>query len=428
MPAEKRSQIAFYIGLKNARKTLTHADLRIGNPGVGGTQYLFLLTVKEYNRVYGENQAILLTDGEFGLEDRDVPVAVVETEQGAIRYCEENQIGWLVLNANVLDRLPESDFDTEVRIAAWAHNTLSWKRQLIAARTKSIQRIICVSEKQYENMQDTPCREKCTFINNVIPAEFYNHATVSSHDKPAAVYVGSVMPQKGVHNLLEIWRFVEKSEPTAQLYVFGGANVWNPSAALGSNGAADIYYDRVIQHRLDKLIHPENIHFMGAKGWKDIDKMISGVRVGIVNPSHYMRDETFCMSAIEMEAHEIPIVSRQRGDGLNTTICHGQTGYLEEKDETISQRIIELLHNKNQSIEMGKAARSYARRFTPENELFKWKGIADSAGDCAKSKTVGIKKSRDARLLQHDYILKIGFLIESGKATDLILRKLRRRR
>lgn len=421
-------KIAFYIGLKNAKKTLTDADLSIGNPGVGGTQYLFLLTVKEYNRVYGAGQAVLLTDGEFGLKDSDVPVVFTETEKGAIRYCEEKQIPWLVLNANVLDWLPEHDFDTEVRIAVWAHNTLSWKRQLVATQKNSIQRVICVSEKQYENMKDTPCWAKCTFINNVIPAEFYEHATVNSHDKPVAVYVGSVMPQKGVHNLLEIWKYVEKEEPVAQLYIFGGANVWNPNTALGKNGAADIYYDRVIQRRFNKLVHPENIHFMGAKGWKDIDKMVSGARVGIVNPSHYMRDETFCMSAIEMEAHEIPVVSRQRWDGLNTTICHGKTGYLEEKDEDIAKRIIELLHDKEHSTEMGKNARGYARQFTPENELCKWKVIADSTGNSIESHTAVAKRSKDARLLQHDFLLSVGFLIESGKAADLILKKLRRKK
>lgn len=427
MSDEKKPQIAFYIGLKSVRKTLANADLRIGNPGIGGTQYLFLLTVKEYNRVYGDDEAILLTNGDLDLTDNQIPIKIVEAEQGAIRFCEKSGIQWLVLNANVLDRLKEIDFNTKVRIAAWAHNTLSWKRQLVAAREKSVQRVVCVSEKQYENMKDTPCLAKCIFINNVIPSEFYEHATLSSHNQAAAVYIGSVMPQKGLHNLLEIWKYVEEEEPQAQLYIFGGANMWNSEAKLGHNGVADTYYDRVIQHRFDKLIHPENIHFMGAKGWKDIDKMISGARVGIVNPSYYMRDETFCLSAIEMEAHEIPVVSRQRRDGLNTTILHGQTGYLEEKNERIAKRIIALLHNKNQSSKMGKEARLFARRFTPDNEIHKWKDIVNS-NDYIECRCLALRKSKDARLLRHDFLLKVGFLIESGKAVDLIQNKLRGRK
>lgn len=421
-------QIAFYIGLKNARKALADADVSCGNPGVGGTQYLFLLTVKEYNRSYGAGNAILLTDGDFGLKDNDIPVYVVKDEKGAIQYCEKNRILWLVLNANVLDRIDNKNFNTDVKIVVWAHNTLTQKRQLVAGRTKCIQRVVCVSEKQCENMKDTPCQEKCIFINNIIPSEFYKRSTVSTHDKPAAVYIGSVMPQKGVHNLLEIWRLVEKEEPEAQLYIYGGANVWNPDAKLGSNGAADVFYDRVIQRRLDKLIHPENIHFMGAKGWKEIDKKISGVRVGIVNPSHYMRDETFCMSAVEMEAHKIPVVSRQRQDGLNTTICDGVTGYLGKKDEDIAKRIIELLHSKERCDTMGNAARQYVARFTPENEIFKWKDIVDSCADYIECRSISIRKSKDARLLEHDFFLKICFLIESGKGLEMVKRKLRGKR
>ena len=79
---------------------------------------------------------------------------------------------------------------------------------------------------------------------------------------------------------------------------------------------------------------------MGAKGWEYIDKFVSTFRLGIVNPSHYMRDETFCLSAVEMAAHGLPVISRQRHDGLQTTIIHGKTGYLEKNNKDIAERII----------------------------------------------------------------------------------------
>ena len=423
----EKAEIAFYFGLSNVKETLKGADLDLGNPGIGGTQYLFLLTVKELNRTYGGNQAIILTDGEFGLVDKDIPFAIVGTESDAIQYCECNKIEYLVLYGSILEQLPKDRLNTSVRIIAWAHNTLSRKRQLVAAQTKSIQRVICVSEKQYTNMKDTPCWEKCMFINNIIPSGFYENATLSTHDLNAAIYVGSLMPQKGAHNLLEIWREVEKNFSDAQLYIIGGANVWDPSAKLGSIGAADIYYERVLRRRLNRLKYPENVHFMGAMGWKSIDKFISSARVGIVNPSHYMRDETFCLSAIEMEAHGIPVVSRQRGDGLNTTICHGQTGYLEKTDKLMAERIVELLGNKERSMEMGEAARSYARFFLPENELPKWKCVADCAAKDITCLNIGNAKSKDAKLLEHDFLLKMLYLIESGKAVDLFSRKIKNR-
>lgn len=421
-------QIAFYIGLRNSKCTLANANLSIGNPGVGGTQYLFLLTVKEYNRVYGAGKAILLTDGEFGLQDEDIPMFVVENEKSAVEYCEKAKIDWLVLNANVLDRVPKSVFDTTVNIAAWAHNTLSWKRQKIAAKTRSIQRVICVSESQYRNMEDTPCWEKCTYINNIIPDEFYNNATLSMHDKPFAAYIGSIMPQKGVHDLLEIWKYVEVNEPEAQLYIYGGANVWNASARLGTSGAADIYYDRIIQRRMKRLKHPENIHFMGAKGWKELDKLLSSTRVGIVNPSHYMRDETFCMSAVEMETHKIPVVSRQRNDGLNTTIPNEKTGFLGKTNKEIASYISQLLRDQNKSLKMGNMARVVAENFTPGHEIYKWRKIAENTGKYIICDFRQNKKSSDAKLLEHDFALKVGYLIESGKGLDLLAKRLKRKK
>lgn len=421
------AQIAFYIGLKAFKRTLLNAELSTGNPGVGGTQYLFLLTVKEYNKVYGTSHALLLTDDEFGLEDVDVPTVIVGNEENAIRYCEKEKINWLVFNANVLDRLPSSVFDTKVKIVAWAHNTLSWKRQKIASKAKSIQRVVCVSKSQYESMKDTPCWEKCVCINNIVPAEFCKQATVSTYADKSAVYIGSVMPQKGVHNLLEIWRLVEKKVPNCQLYIVGGANVWNPKTKLGHTVIADVYYDRVIQRRLGRLLHPENVHFMGAKGWKDINRLISNARVGVVNPSHYMRDETFCMSAIEMEAHGLPVVSRQRNDGLNTSIVHSITGFLEKTDNEIAERLVGLLLDENICKQMGEAAKQYAMKFVPRNEIYKWKTIVDDSQCSIVCKTNGMLISDDARLLQHDFVLKLGFLLESGKWIELLLNKLRRK-
>lgn len=421
-------KIAFYIELKDKKETLQFSDLDAGNPGIGGTQYLFLLTVKYLNRLYGTGYAVLLTDGDFGIEDTEIIVDYVSDEKEAVHYCEEHMISVLTFNANIADRVNAEVFDTSVRLILWAHNTLTEKRQQIVAQTASIERVVCVSESQYRNMVDTPCYDKCTYINNVIPSWFYNNSTLSDYSETKAVYIGSIMPQKGVHNLLEIWRHVEKRAPEAQLYIFGGASIWNHNVKLGSSGVADQYYDRIIQRRMKKLQHPENVHFMGAKGWKDIDGMIKTARVGIVNPSHYMRDETFCMSAVEMEAHGIPIVSRQRQDGLGTTIQHGETGFLEEQDIHIAERIVSLLKDDVLCHQMGVVARETAKEFVVEHEVFKWHDIVETDRRAIQNHNSGKRKSRDAKLLEHDFILKLGFLVESGKIIDLVLKKITRKR
>ena len=73
-------EIAFYIGLKNNRSAIEGAELDKGNPGVGGTQYLFLITVIMLNRLYGSNYALLLTDVCFSNADRCLVTEYAENE------------------------------------------------------------------------------------------------------------------------------------------------------------------------------------------------------------------------------------------------------------------------------------------------------------------------------------------------------------
>ena len=125
-------KIAFFIELKNNQATIEGADLNIGNPGVGGTQYLFLLTVKVLNSIYGEDYSVLLTNTRFSNSDPGLHTDYSENVKEAIQYCERHQINNLVLNANEADRVDAKVFDTRVRIMLWAHNTLNAKRQKIA--------------------------------------------------------------------------------------------------------------------------------------------------------------------------------------------------------------------------------------------------------------------------------------------------------
>ncbi len=421
-----KTQLAFFIQLNNYREKLEGVELDIGNPGVGGTPYLFLLTIKSINQLTKKNYAMLLTDAHFTDLRLGADIGYATDLEQAIKYCETNGIENLVINANVADRVSREVFDTQVTISLWAHNTLNAKRQKVAAETASIKHVVCVSKSQYENMVDTPCYHKCTYINNIIPKAFYENAALSDYSEEKVVYIGSLMPQKGAHNLIEIWRLVEKECPHAQLFIFGGANVWNINAELGSSGVADLYYDRILKKHLRKIHRPENIHFMGARGWDFIDSFISTFRLGIVNPSYYMRDETFCLSAIEMAAHGLPIISRQRHDGLATTVIQDKTGYLEKGNRAIAKRIISIISDLELSRDMGTAGRIHASNFINENIVGKWCEILEDR-IVTETKRKGAFISSDAIWLKHDFLLKIAYLIETGKAFDLLLGRLKRK-
>lgn len=397
-------KIAFYMKFQSFKDVIINANLDYGNPGIGGTQYLFLLTVKYLNKLGGKDAAIILTDTDFSLNDQDVIFKYVGDEKGAIEFCENNNIKNVVFNANIADRVNEGTFNTDVRIALWAHNTLSYKRQVIAARTESIHRVVCVSKAQYENMKDSICFPKCAYINNIISPEFYNNANISNYSEKKVIYIGSAVPQKGMHNLLKIWRHIELSEPNAKLYIIGGAKIWNGGAKTGELGIGGVLYDKKLCDYYKKIKNNNNVFFCGPLGWDEISELMKDCRVGVVNPSHYYRDETFCMSAVEIQTFGVPVVSRDRDDGLKTTILDGKSGFLRKTDKQIANEIVELLKNNHSCNKMGSFARVEAKEFVISSKIYKWFEIFENYEISSSKKNI---ISKDSLLLTHDYLLRI---------------------
>lgn len=416
-------RIAFYCELEKLKNKLVSVDLEGGNPGIGGTQYLFLLTVKYLNEIYGENYCILLTDTKIDLQGNGIKTKFVNDVKGAIQYCEDNNIEFITINANIVDKINDkSIWKRNVKFLIWAHNTVNRKIQTIVARNDNIHRLVCVSEKQYLNMVDTKCFNKCTYISNMVTGTFLNNASYSNHSRKKVVYVGSIYPQKGVHNLLDIWKYVLKEEPDAILHIIGGSQVWNPNISTGELGITEPEYEKIIKRKLKKISNMNSVKFLGPMGWNDIRDVLKDVRVGIVNPSYYRRDETFCMSAIEISAHGIPIVSRAKGDGLVSTVINGKTGYLESDNRKIASRIITLLKEDGLSEYMGKNAREYAETFNVISVIDSWEKIMGLEKCNVSNKNRKII-SKDSMLLLHDKFIRYSYYIISGKAIKKIVKK-----
>ena len=415
--------IAFYINLEKIKKKIININLENGNPGIGGTQYIFLLTIKYINRLCNNYSAKLLTNISIPQFDEEIPIEYIDDERFVFKHCENSNIDFIVINANIIGKFEKMIADTKVSVVGWAHNTLSYRNQKIVSKNDNIKKVVCVSKKQYENMKDSICFNKCTYINNIITQNFYDKALMSDYSKNNVIYIGSIMPQKGLHNLLNIWKYVEKINKEAELYVFGGASIWNNDVELGTLKIADKYYDKVLVKKMNHIKNKEKIHFMGAQGFDTIQKYLINAKVGIVNPSKYRRDETFCMSALELGTYGIPIISRERDDGLNTTIINNKNGFLEKKDKKIAERICLLIENKNKLSEMGIEARQYASNFIVDKEILKWDKLLSECKNETRKK-MGFKISKDSFLLFHDFLLKIIYIVFTGKIFYIMKKKL----
>ena len=67
------------------------------------------------------------------------------------------------------------------------------------------------------------------------------------------VYIGSIVPLKGVHLLTRVWKKVLSSVPDAQLFIIGSGKLYDSKAKLGPFGIAEIFYEKkLLKHILSQ--------------------------------------------------------------------------------------------------------------------------------------------------------------------------------
>jgi len=116
-----------------------------------------------------------------------------------------------------------------------------------------------------------------------------------------------------------------------------------------------------------------SVKFHGILG-AEKDDILSSAAVGVVNPSG--EGETFCISAVEFQAHRVAVVSA-RDWGLLDTVQHGRTGLLCRNKEELTSNVVKLLKDGRLRTKLGEAAYVFAKahfqvnRIAPEwNRLF----------------------------------------------------------
>lgn len=362
-------KVAFYCDVSGINgKDIS--DICIGNPGIGGTQYLFLLvsTLLHLNNITKE--VIFFCNGKLIFHDVDIPLVEVDSLDECLKICKEKSIDILVVREYEVIRDIKLFDKYNLKIVLWMHNNATSKLKRIASSRDYIRKVLCVSEQQYLNMKKASCFPKCGYINNCFPDDFFGNS-YREHDRELVVYIGAVVPQKGVHNLLNIWKYVQDANPNVKLVIIGGASLRNAKEHQGNLGVAKPKYEKLLLSKIKK-IRNSKIEFKGVLSWIEIEKILNRAQVGVVNPSKSMRDETFCLSAIEMESRGIPVVSRLRGDGLCTTILDELTGYLMKTDKEIADRIVYLLDNHSARGQMGENAKKHAIQFAASKIIPEW--------------------------------------------------------
>lgn len=362
------------VGIEVPDEKFSKVDLskpELGNPGVGGSEYLFTLLASGLKQkgvdvvIYHYSNNILPPD----LDDY-----IVKDSEAMIQKAEENNIAILIHQVGKTKDWYHMLEETSIKSIAWVHVYLEYYELKLIRMCSNVKRVVFVGKEEYDAYIDDDVIKKSTYIFNMIPTKVEAHQRVC--DKPVVTYVGSLVPAKGFHKLAEIWPEVIKRVPNAELKVIGNGKVYNRNAKLGKFGISQEDYEDMFMKYLtdDKGNILPSVHFMGIVGEEKID-IFKNTTVGIVNPTALT--ETFCMSAVEMEYAYIPVVSKKKW-GLLDTIKNKQTGFLFTKQSEFIDRVVLLLQDKKLNRKMGKCAHIFAeKQFSVDVIIPEWIKLID---------------------------------------------------
>lgn len=341
----------------------------LGNPGVSGTVYEFLMLIKYLSPLsLGDICVYHFGDNIYpdGCVDK-----IIENHNDIFRDISS------ITDVLIVQSKLSKDFYKElegknIKTILWAHNYLSADEVELFYKMKSIKRIVFVGREQYDHYIGHDIIFKSEFIYNMYNC--IDHSFRDACDKHIVTYTGCIIPAKGFHLIARIWKDIINDVPDAQLFVLGNGKLYDNRNELGQYGIAEEEYEKsFISYITDdkgKLL--DSVHFLGVLG-SSKDDIYKQTRVGVMNPSGI--SETFGLSGVEMAARKIPVVTKKKY-GLLDIVRDGETGYLVKNETQLKKAIVKLLKDNELNNKMGENGYRFVKdKFQPEKIIKKWEKL-----------------------------------------------------
>lgn len=340
-------KIAFF--LQNAKiSSVDCSDPMNGNPGIGGTEYLFISTAFALARSAETEsrgfEMVLLANSEIGLPEdlniercADQDIGIVAKSLGAdivvLRYSLDNYSISKQLNG-------------VSKVVMWTHNFVKRSELSLLSKDKNVVAIVCVGSEQLNLYRDHNAYYKSVVIFNGYPIHHFiekESEGIIQYSKRGheVTYLGSLVDFKGFHLLAAAWPDVIKAVPDAHLNVIGGGKLYDRNQKLGVYGfAEERYEDSFMKYLTDEngdILHSVTFHGVLGNEKKEILKK---TKVGVPNPSGV--SETFCIAALELQLWGAVITTINFG-GFKDTVY--STGLLYDNTKSLSDCIIKQLQS-----------------------------------------------------------------------------------
>lgn len=346
-----------------------------GNPGIGGTEYLFLLLLyylPDLNiTVYHYNNNVLPSGTSV----------LISSEKEALDLAQDGIFILKNLQSNEMYELMKS---YNLKYILWCHNYLTAFEMDYIVKEENVKRAIAVGRQMYDYYIDDVVINKMDYVFNIFSPSAENKLRTKNYE-PWVTYVGSLIYQKSFHVLADCWKQVIKEVPEAKLHVIGTGKLYDRNNKLGKLGIAEASYEEMFLKNLcdDNGELLDSVVFHGLMGNDKFD-VYKNTAVGVANP--LSSTETFCLCAIEMESAGIPVVSRRK-NGLLDTVIDGETGLLYKDTSMLAEYIIKLLKDKELNNKLGEQASVFASKaFNPDEIIPEWLRVFNEVENDKKAK------------------------------------------
>lgn len=333
------------------------ADLsepRLGNPAIGGTEFNLLSLAHEL-AVRKLAKITLIRRNRTNTYPQTLSVLTVDEYPAGLRHAlkQAGPIDCMIVRGH--DSLPSSGvidcIDGSVPVIAWTHNHLRSGTLSYFAKCKQIKRIVYVGREQCALAAGGPCHFKSTYI----PPGFYVAPRSDVRKELRAVYIGSLVPQKGFHRVARLWPRIRQACPTAELDVIGSRQVYYRDQPLGPLGVASPRYEKLILRYLRNDPGRYGVVFHGKMGAEKYEVMARAL-VGVPNPTGFT--ECCPASVVEMSGCGSAVVALRQW-GMCDTVVDRVTGFLCRDDQEYIERVICLFSDPAAAQSMGAAGRRF---------------------------------------------------------------------
>lgn len=237
----------------------------------------------------------------------------------------------------------------------WEHNhyhgDMSYADK-VTKSAKNLDALVLVSDslrKFYKKqLANTKC--KCFYVPNILDTV---PERLSRLNEKRLISVGRLSREKAYEDLLDVFQLIHEKEPSWRLDI------------IGDGAQKNLLGDRIF-----------------AEGWTDCVKLHGFQDKTYINnllskSSIYLMSsitESFGIVLIEAMSYGLPCVAFDSAEGATELIRNGENGYLisYRNKEEYAKKVIELIRNKKERIQIGKAGRETSLNYTGDKVKKEW--------------------------------------------------------